>query len=116
MTAVFEEHPAQAFHTLATDTLAVSTAPVNWWAMNHDPKLAEHVVDGVWRLRSIPGANCSLVDLEAGGFALVDAGTPGAGATIVQLEVAPTPLLLNIDTGTTPAAPPCCVTRSNCRS
>lgn len=66
--------------------------------MNHDPVLAERVIDGVWHLRSIPGANCYLVDLEAAGFALVDAGTPGAGAAIVQrlaqLDVAPTTLLL----------------------
>ena len=68
--------------------------------MNHDPALAELVVDGVWRLRAIPGANCYLLALDGadGGFALIDAGTPGAGRPIIErltrLEVRPSTLLL----------------------
>ncbi len=66
--------------------------------MNHDPAFAESVVDGVWRLRGVPGANCFLVTLDDGEHALVDAGTPGAGAPILEacrrLEVTPSTLLL----------------------
>lgn len=66
--------------------------------MNDDPAVAESVVDGVWRLRAIPGANCYLVALDDGGFTLVDAGTPRAGAPILsaleRLDVVPSTLLL----------------------
>lgn len=66
--------------------------------MNHDPAVAESVLDGVWRLRAIPGANCYLVALDDGAYALVDAGTPRAGTPILEalrrLEVTPEALLL----------------------
>lgn len=66
--------------------------------MNHDPAVAESVVDGVWRLRSVPGANSYLAELDDGQHILVDAGTPPAGPIILerlaQLEVVPTALLL----------------------
>ena len=66
--------------------------------MNHDPAVAEAVVDGVWRLRAIPGANCYLVAIEGGTYALVDSGTPAAGAPILaaleQLEVTASTLFL----------------------
>jgi len=66
--------------------------------MNLDPDLAEVVVDGVWRLRSIPGANSYLVALNDDAYTLVDAGTPGAGSAITEalrrLEVTPSTLLL----------------------
>jgi glyoxylase-like metal-dependent hydrolase (beta-lactamase superfamily II) len=67
--------------------------------MNHDPAIAESVVDGVWRLRSVPGANSYLIELVDGAYVLVDAGTPPAGPVILerlaQLEVAPSALLLS---------------------
>lgn len=66
--------------------------------MNFDPTIAESVVDGVWRLQRIPGANCYLVALDDGTHALLDAGTPGAGTAILEalrrLEVTPQTLLL----------------------
>ncbi|MDA0351882.1 MAG: MBL fold metallo-hydrolase [Chloroflexi bacterium] len=60
--------------------------------------MAEPVIDGVWRLRSIPGANCYLLTLDEGGYALVDAGTPRAApviaAALERLGVTPSMLLL----------------------
>ena len=66
--------------------------------MNPDPAVAEAVIDGVWRLRSIAGANCYLVEFDDGSHAVVDAGTPRAGGAIVEalgrLGVRPEALLL----------------------
>lgn len=66
--------------------------------MNPDPAIAEPVVDGVWRLRSIPGANCYLVSLADGSSLLVDAGVPAAARPILNaltlLGVRPSTLLL----------------------
>jgi len=52
--------------------------------MNHDPAIAESVADGVWRLRSAPGANSYLIELADGAYSLVDAGTPPAGRVILE--------------------------------
>jgi hydroxyacylglutathione hydrolase len=66
--------------------------------MIDDATIAEPVVDGVWLLRGIPGANCFLAALDDGSFALVDAGVPSAGGPLLRalerLEVMPSALLL----------------------